>query len=101
VQDERFDNLVATHQQAQAAMNPYKHYMLLHVTPIAIIKFVVIKMHLIGATGWSNRLQAVAAAFDNSHGVHIVHEKLVAQSGSSCLPMTAELPVARSQPSVP
>jgi hypothetical protein len=57
VQDERFDNLVATHPQAQAAMNPYKHYMHLHVTPIAILKFAVIKMHLLGATGCKLLLQ--------------------------------------------
>jgi hypothetical protein len=40
---------------------------------------------------WGNRLLAVAAAFGSLGGVHPVNEKLRAQSGPSCLPMTAVL----------
>jgi hypothetical protein len=42
----------------------------------------------------------VAAACGTSHGVHTVREKLTAQSGPSCLPMTAVLPLARALPYV-
>jgi hypothetical protein len=49
---------------------------------------------LLEVPDWGNKLLAVAVAFGNLHGVHTGNEKLGAQSGPSCLPMTAVLPLA-------
>jgi hypothetical protein len=48
---------------------------------------------------WAH-VKPVAAVLGDSHGVHIVNEKLLAQSGPSCLPMRAALPL-HSRHSVP